>query len=134
MNTKKFKVLLCCYTMGIAGCNKVANPSYMDGSGDRKGDKKTKVEASLSVSESRSNVVVSDSSTIDHKKMLKDSLSGMKESADLAEEFARKKEKDVDLFIKQAEDARITADMARKAFEDSRKARKELGGGDASTP
>ncbi|TSJ80175.1 MAG: hypothetical protein NMK33_06390 (plasmid) [Candidatus Cardinium sp.] len=34
MNTNNFKVLLCCYTVGITGCNKMENPSYMDGSGD----------------------------------------------------------------------------------------------------
>lgn len=29
MNTNKFKVLLCCYTIGIAGCSKVENSSSM---------------------------------------------------------------------------------------------------------
>ncbi|WP_342265251.1 hypothetical protein [Cardinium endosymbiont of Philonthus spinipes] len=28
MNKNKFKVLLCCYIMGIAGCNKIDNPGY----------------------------------------------------------------------------------------------------------
>lgn len=42
MNINKFKVLLCCYTMGITGCNKIGNTSCMDGSGDGRKEKKSK--------------------------------------------------------------------------------------------
>ncbi|MDN5247497.1 MAG: hypothetical protein QWI37_04690 [Candidatus Cardinium sp.] len=35
MNANNFKFLLCCCTIGIAGCNKIGNPSHMDGGGDR---------------------------------------------------------------------------------------------------
>lgn len=53
MSANKFKVLLCCYAMGITGCNKVGNPSYMDG-GDGKKEKTPKVGASVAVEQSSS--------------------------------------------------------------------------------
>lgn len=49
MNANKFKVLLCCYTMGIAGCNKTGNPSYIDSASDRKKGKIPGEKESLAV-------------------------------------------------------------------------------------
>lgn len=39
MNMHQFKILLCFCTMGIAGCNKIGNTSYMDDGEESEGDR-----------------------------------------------------------------------------------------------
>ena len=129
----KFKVLLCCYTMGIAGCNKIGNPSYMNSGGDRKGDKKKEEEASFSVVQSSSNVVVLHGSGKDYNKAFQGTLSSMKRLADTAEQVAISQQESAEHAIKAAADAKIAAETARKAADDAEKNTPELGGGDAST-
>lgn len=133
MNTKKFKAMLFSCVIGVAGCNKIGNPSYMDGGGDKKDKKKQEAEASFSVEQSSSNVIVLESSTIDHNKMLEDSLSGIKRVADTAEQVAISKQQAAERAIKDAANARISAEMARKTANNREKSRQELGGSDAST-
>ena len=128
MNTKKFKAMLFSCVIGVAGCNKIANPSYMDGGGDREEEskeKRRKIGDSCGDSKAgtSSDVAVSEGSTIDHSKMLDDILCGMKEDADLAEEIARDKEKDIERAIKRASNAKVRAEIVRKTADDAEKRR-----------
>ncbi len=70
---------------------------------------------------------------ISYQRALEDSLRGMKEDADLAEEYAVDKQKAVERAIQQADRAKITAERLRKTADDTEKSRMELGSGDAST-
>ncbi|WP_162789919.1 hypothetical protein [Cardinium endosymbiont of Sogatella furcifera] len=122
MNANNFKVLLCCYTIGIAGCNKIGNPSYMDSGGDGTSEKRQDVKASSSAVQSGS---------IDCDRLLQHSLNVIKRRADTSERVAISQQKAADRAIQDAANARRTADMARKTADDREKARLELGGGDA---
>ncbi|WP_419241459.1 hypothetical protein [Cardinium endosymbiont of Nabis limbatus] len=117
MNANNFKVLLCCYTMGIAGCNKIGNPNYMDGGGDRTSEKRQDVGAAVSVTQS--------SSTSDYHKSLEDSLIGIKRVADLAEQAAIVKQQAAEDAIKAAADAKAAAEATRKTANDRERARQE---------
>ena len=137
MNTKKFKIMLFLYMIGITGCNKIENPSYMDGGGDRKEESKEKCRKigdlyGDSKAGSSSTEIVTYGS-IDCHKMMEDSLGGMKEAVSIAEEICISKQEALDHAKEALECAKNSLEMKRKIADDAERRSLELAGGDTSS-
>ena len=132
MNTNKFKIILFLCVIGVVGCNKIENPSYMDGGGDKPKEVPA-LKSSISVAQGSSTTAIVKGFSKSYDEALQSSLSSMKCVADTAKQVSINKQEAAERAIKAASDAKIAAEMTRKAADDAERNTPELGGGDAST-
>ena len=137
MSTSRCKALLFLCAIGVAGCNKIRNTSYMDGGGDRKEESKEKRQK---VSDLYGESKAGSSSTeivrygsVDYHKMMEDSLGGMKEAVSIAEEICISKQEALDHAKEALECAKNSLEMKRKIADDAERGSLELAGGDTSS-